>query len=161
MGGYSQTGVQCNDLARLNVWVMTWPLSVRLLYRPMTTEQKRRLTVENARTRSIAKINDQFRKNLGLSFHSAIPGMYIMTRGIKNLDIHSQKEIVKQVREFDQFSEENDPYGEHDFGSLIVENKKIFWKIDYYDKTYRNGSEDPADIKKTNRVLTIMLACEY
>lgn len=115
----------------------------------------------NAQTKSISKLNDQFRKNLGLSFHSAIPGICIMTHGIKTLDVDIQKEVIKQIREFNQFSEDNDPYGEHDFGSLMVENKKIFWKIDYYDKTYRNGSENPADPDKTNRVLTVMLACEY
>jgi len=87
----------------------------------------------NAQMKSIAEFNDQFRKNIGLSHHSDI----------------------------NQFSEDNDPYGEHDVGSLMIENKKIFWKIDYYNKTYRNGSENPADTKKTNRVLTIMLACEY
>jgi len=115
----------------------------------------------NAQMKSIAEFNDQFRKNIGLSHHSDIPGMYVMTRGIHELNVDTQKEIIKQIREFNQFSEDNDPYGEHDFGSLMIENKKIFWKIDYYNKTYRNGSENPADTKKTNRVLTIMLACEY
>ena len=38
---------------------------------------------------------------------------------------------------------------------------KIIWKIDYYDKEYEYASEDPADITKTNRVLTVMLADEY
>lgn len=115
----------------------------------------------NVRSTSITKINDQFRKNLGLSYHSDIPGMYMMTPGIKNLESDTQIEIIKQIREFNQFSGDNDPYEEHDFGSLIVENKKIFWKIDYYDKSYRYGSDDPSDLKKTNRVLTVMLACEY
>jgi hypothetical protein len=27
----------------------------------------------------------------------------------------------------------NDPYGEHDFGSFELAGEKFFWKIDYYD----------------------------
>jgi Protein of unknown function (DUF3768) len=64
------------------------------------------------------------------------------------------------------FTEDNDPHGEHDFGSLDYEGKRIFWKVDYYDRasfgTGRDmGSEDPSDPAKTLRVLTIMLASEY
>ena len=39
--------------------------------------------------------------------------------------------------------------------------QRIFWKIDYYDRSLSQGSEDPADPKQTVRVLTIMLADEY
>jgi hypothetical protein len=55
----------------------------------------------------------------------------------------------------------NDPYGEHDFGALTVEDRKIFFKIDYYDRALAGGSPDPADPRVTTRVLTIMLAEEY
>ena len=36
------------------------------------------------------------------------------------------------VRDYTDFNEDNDLYGEHDFGSLKIAGQKIFWKIDYY-----------------------------
>ncbi len=65
------------------------------------------------------------------------------------------------VRLFQDFTESNDPYGEHDFGSLEHGSHKIFFKIDYYNKDQRSGSEDPSDPDQTSRVMTIMLANEY
>ena len=59
------------------------------------------------------------------------------------------------------FTPDNDPYGEHDFGSLTVARHKAFFKIDYYDQNLDFGSENPADASVTQRVLTIMLAEEY
>ena len=70
--------------------------------------------------------------------------------------------VLSRVQNFTGFCEGNDPYGEHDFGSLALPNiEKVFWKIDYYNLTLAGGSEDPADPMKTRRVLTIMLASEY
>jgi len=69
--------------------------------------------------------------------------------------------IRKALVLYDDFSEDNDPYGEHDFGSFKIEGHKLFWKIDYYAPDMRHGSEDPADPDVTVRVLTIMLASEY
>lgn len=65
------------------------------------------------------------------------------------------------LRTFDNFTEDNDPYQEHDFGSFKHNNDKIFFKIDYYDKSMRFASNNPANQNETTRVLTIMLASEY
>jgi hypothetical protein len=62
---------------------------------------------------------------------------------------------------FETFNEENDPYGEHDFGVLQIEGQKVYWKIDAYDQDPRYGSEDPADPELTSRVLTLLLPEEY
>ena len=59
------------------------------------------------------------------------------------------------------FTEANDPYDEHDFGSFDYNGEMIYFKIDYYDKNYQYLSEDPANPNLTNRVMTIMLAEEY
>ena len=39
--------------------------------------------------------------------------------------------------------------------------KKIFWKIDYYDRNFEFASPDAANPELTNRVLTVMYANEY
>ena len=69
--------------------------------------------------------------------------------------------ILKAVSEFSDFTPDNDPYGEHDFGALNVEGHRIYFKIDYYDRDLIYGSPDPANPEVTTRVLTIMLASEY
>ena len=68
---------------------------------------------------------------------------------------------IRKVATFDDFSADNDPHGEHDFGSFDLAGDRFFWKIDYYDPTLEFGSDDPADPSKTTRVLTLMLAAEY
>jgi len=98
--------------------------------------------------------NDNFRS-------TGIGGKVLLTRGIAALPEQDQSEIVQKVRVFDAFTEDNDPYREHDFGSFSHSGHKVFWKIDYYDPSMTFGSEDPADTQKTVRVLTIMLAEEY
>jgi Protein of unknown function (DUF3768) len=65
------------------------------------------------------------------------------------------------VELFDDFTEDDDPHGERDFGAFENEGQRIFWKIDYYDTTLTKGSANPADPQQTVRVLTIMLASEY
>ena len=59
------------------------------------------------------------------------------------------------------FNENNDPHGEHDFIIIHHEGKSIYAKFDYYDRSLEYGSPDPTDLSKTRRVLTIMLASEY
>ena len=71
------------------------------------------------------------------------------------------RRVVQTVALFDDFHHANDPYQEHDFGSFEAEGHKVFFKIDYYDRTFTAGSEDPANPAVTERVITIMLAEEY
>ena len=114
----------------------------------------------NSSAERIAAQNDQFRQEIGQK--SSIPGEVVVTQGIAALGPQQQAGIVKLVKEFDDFTEDNDPYGEHDFGALDVDGVgKIFWKIDYYDLSLEYGSEDPANPEITKRVLTIMFASEY
>jgi hypothetical protein len=100
----------------------------------------------------IAALNDQARQ----SFTSC---RVIITQGIQAMsDVPS---ILDQVRRYDAFTPDNDPYGEHDFGSFSYAGETVFWKIDYFDVDMTMHSPDPSDATVTTRVLTIMLADEY
>lgn len=105
-------------------------------------------------TARIRELNDAFRSSL-------LGGRIMLTSGVQALDAAELRLLLNLVRRYDQFSEDNDPYGEHDFGSIDFNGTRYFWKIDYYDKSLEQGSVDPADADKTTRVLTLMRADEY
>ena len=105
-------------------------------------------------TDRIRELNDAFRKTLR-------GGRAMMTSGVDEFPDCVKAEALVQVAHFSDFTADNDPRGEHDFGSFTLVGRKFFWKIDYYDKRCEFGSEDPSDPEKTTRVLTIMLGEEY
>jgi hypothetical protein len=107
-----------------------------------------------ASTDRIRELNDAFRKTLR-------GGRAMMTSGVDELPDCVKAEALVQVAHFSDFTADNDPHGEHDFGSFTLVGRKFFWKIDHYDKRCEFGSEDPSDPEKTTRVLTLMLAEEY
>ena len=103
----------------------------------------------------IRELNDQFRtQGLGR-------GSVLLTSGIQEKGGEFAVAAVKAVREFNSFSSDNDPWGEHDFGAIELDGEKVFFKLDYYDLSLQKGSENPANEGCTHRVLTIMLASEY
>ena len=103
----------------------------------------------------IAALNDKFRKTF-------TGGQVLLTAGIDSLPTDDVANILQLVQNFTDFTPDNDPYGEHDFGSFVYNGNKIFWKIDYYDRFNTcYASENPADATITKRILTIMLAEEY
>jgi uncharacterized protein DUF3768 len=69
--------------------------------------------------------------------------------------------LVKTIGVFDDFCHANDPHEEHDFGAFDADGHRVFFKIDYLDKTLTYHSPDPTDPSVTERVITIMLAEEY
>jgi hypothetical protein len=106
-------------------------------------------------TAKIRALNDALREI------AAGNGRVYVTAGIAALPMRDQVQIMWRVQGFSDFAPDNDPYGEHDFGCIEYDGKKIFWKIDYYDRQMKFGSPDPADESVTTRVITVMLAEEY
>jgi len=88
-------------------------------------------------------------------------GRVLMTVAVNALPDDVKALALQRIRNFSDFSADNDPHGEHDFGSFELTGETFFWKIDYYDERCEYGSEDPADPAKTTRVLTLMLASDY
>lgn len=108
----------------------------------------------SSKTDRIRVLNDNFRTTF-------VGGRIVMTAGVDALPLDIKARLVLAVQSFSEFSKDNDPYGQHDFGDIELEGEEYFWKIDYYDFACRHGSEDPTDPEKTTRVLTSMRADEY
>lgn len=103
-------------------------------------------------TSRIAALNDEARTTLNGC-------RLVITPGIAAIgDVAA---IINRVCGYSDFYANNDPYGEHDFGSFEHGGQQVFWKIDYYDADLLMHSPDPADPAVTCRVLTVMLAEEY
>jgi len=84
-----------------------------------------------------------------------------MTAGVAGMTPELRATALAAVSTFQDFTADNDPYGEHDCAVLTVGPARIIWKIDYYDQALSAHSLDPSDPAVTCRVLTIMLAEEY
>ena len=104
----------------------------------------------------IAALNDQFRKD------PARFGKAYVTDGVAAHGPEFVHRALAATAAFKAFTADNDPYGEHDFGTIELDGETLFWKVEYFDKTDSNlGAENPSDPVRTTRVLTIMLADEY
>lgn len=122
-------------------------------------------------TARIARLNDMARQAMGVACTA------VATAGFRSLSEADQSCVRELIETYDAFTEDNDPHGERDFGTIyqIVdgrwtterprlrddERERVFWKVDYYDRNMRFASEDAADPSLTRRVLTIMLSDEY
>ncbi len=118
----------------------------------MNEPANRRFT--NPHVDRIRELNDQLRKTL-------TGGKIMLTNGVVALGPEAQPLIMEALKRYEDFDADNDPYGEHDFGMIVVDGQKLLFKIDYYDLDLTYHSPDPADPSVTTRVLTVMLANEY
>lgn len=105
-------------------------------------------------TEKIKELNDKLRKYF-------IGGKVIITQGIRAMPDEDKEILFTKVKNFNDFNQGNNPYGENDFGCINFKGEQFFWKIDYYDVDYLGLSVDASDETVTNRVLTIMKAEEY
>jgi hypothetical protein len=109
---------------------------------------------DDERTKRIAELNDALRTTF-------VGGRVLITQGIAALSESEQAEIIAAVMEFEAFTPDCDPRGEHDFLAVDVLGHRVFAKVDYYDADFRFLSPDPSDPMVTRRTLTIMLAEEW
>jgi len=113
------------------------------------------------RTLRIRELNDVFRKSTEHIALRVAKRELVVTSGVLAHGDDFITSAVDAVRTFDAFSPQNDPHGEHDFGSITIDGFELYWKIDYHDLELEWGSPDPADPAATKRVLTILLSEEY
>ncbi len=134
----------------------------------METETARDIENDTARqAATIAAHNDLFRKALidptaVIEMQAKdIQGQVLVTPGVSGEGDEFQAAALVAVAADTRFTEDNDPYGDHTFGTVTVSGQKLFWKIDLYDADFTYGSERPFDPTVTRRVLTIMCPSEY
>lgn len=106
------------------------------------------------RAEKIAQLNDTLRK-------TGEGGTIMVTQSVLALNGFDQLALTTALAQYDRFDADNDPHGERDFGDLELFEAELLWKVDYYDKERKFGSDDPADPNVTVRVLTIMLVTEW
>jgi hypothetical protein len=76
----------------------------------------------------ITQLNDAFRQTFN-------GGQVMLTPGIMALPDLTRNIILHRASQFNDFTPDNDPYGEHDFGTLDCHGQRVFWKIDYYSRS--------------------------
>lgn len=108
----------------------------------------------DTRTERIRALNDRLRS-------TGEGGDVVITRSLAALGVDVLAKTIAAVQCFDQFTADNDPYGEHDCAIADVAGERVMFKIDYYDRALQGHAPDASDPDVTARVLTIMLASEY
>jgi hypothetical protein len=68
----------------------------------------------------IRELNDNFR------FDPQWLGRLMITCGLQEKGAGFVEKAVIATRTFDRFNGENDPHGEHDFGSFVLEGETVF-----------------------------------
>jgi hypothetical protein len=116
----------------------------------------------------IRRLND-----LARTKPQSVNATWVMTVGIQDLIAGDEADedpslafkrnaiLLRTVAAYCDWTEGNDPYGEHDFGAFDLFGARCFFKIDYYHPDRAVHAPDPANIELCRRVLTLMLAEEY
>src|SRR3954471_16047575 len=94
--------------------------------RPSTDAGDRVMSASPEKTARIRELNDRLRRH-------GLGGRIMITRGIAVLGADTVRQILLAVVQFDGFTEDNDPWGEHDCAILTVAGHRIIFKIDYFD----------------------------
>lgn len=117
-------------------------------------------TIPGRKTLTLARQNDSFRSGMVVG-GCPLPGTVVVTSGVRNRGRDFVTNAILAAAFDTDFSEDNDPYGDHSFGVVTVQGERLYWKIDTYDADREYGSDDPTDPARTHRVLTILFPSEY
>src|SRR5229473_4995459 len=94
----------------------------------MTTEfsdEETIMDIITTKTERIRELNDSLRRTF-------TGGRVVMTASVQSLPADTVALALSKMRAFNDFTPDNDPYGEHDFGSFEVARERFFFKIDYF-----------------------------
>ena len=110
-------------------------------------------------TEQIRALNDQLRTTLKGS-------LVILSDRTCSLPTEQQARIVYLLRNYDAFTEQTDPDGEHRQGAFRVEGSTVKWYINYYKKYLGRRKQntaplDPSNPFLTTRILAVCVAGEY
>lgn len=111
--------------------------------------ENKKLTKEQV-AKALAAGNDKLRKTL---FQDR-KNMVVVTGGVS---MRGNLDKIREALRLYEPTEGDNPYGENDFGAVMVEGVKYYFKIDYYDENHEYGVdpyEDGPDA--VYRVMTIM-----
>ena len=107
---------------------------------------------EKITSSELAALNDRLRHSIpNLTF----PHLLVITDEVAALSEIKLALLLEKVRTFNSFTDDNNPYGENDFGAVSIEDEKFFFKFDYYYeqlKYYKPGAR---------HVLTILHSSEW
>lgn len=106
------------------------------------------------RLAEIRRLNDAFRT----TFRG---GEILLTQSVTDLPPMVITAALQKVAEFTDFTEENDPHGEHDYLSFDLCNREFVFHITYYDVSLENASPDAANPNVTKRIGTLMLTHDW
>lgn len=111
----------------------------------------------------IAQQNDVFRQSAcGFSNGTVAPeGRLVVTNGVSAEGPAFQMVLLERIARFKDFTPDNDPHGWHEFGEVLVNEKRVWFKLDLYDEAYNMGSAVPHDPERTRRVMILLFPEEY
>jgi hypothetical protein len=106
---------------------------------------------DRAQAQRVRLLNDNFRTTF-------MGGRIVTTAGVAELPLDAKAHVLLQVQRFADFNADNDPHGEHDFGSFEIGGVSYFFKIDLYEEPDVKDSDGESLV---TRVLTIGFLDEY
>lgn len=103
----------------------------------------------------LARINDALRANLVFIpsnlKRDGVRGQLMLTRTVADLPAEQMRQLFMRVAAFNDFTEENNPHGERDFGSIELFGERWFWKFDYYDENLEAFGHAPIPLRSRLR----------